>query len=142
MVFSKSLVLILQEIPTKYWFEKLNQSTDSLRHPQDQIVEAIERMVRIGSTIVVDKNSMSLSSEVLNRLKQSFPVVVTVDTLSRHNSPEQNLLNNLEVIWRPALDICEFGCFCSDNESYYASYLWNQRYGNHGFNVLCEFYKF
>ncbi|GJQ84025.1 hypothetical protein Trydic_g10490 [Trypoxylus dichotomus] len=117
----------VKEIPPRFWFQILNQT--DLNQRNNEILEAIFTIVRPGSILVIDLDSTGISDATYSKLKNNYRIVVHLESLERHNTESQSLLSNLETIWRPALDICEFANYQNDIGSYYTSFLWNQRFG-------------
>lgn len=64
--------------------------------------------------------------------------MVGTDDLQRHDNPLQTLDANLEVIWQPALTVCEEAQFCRHAEvtPFLARYLFCQRFGEKTFEML------
>lgn len=67
-----------------------------------------------------------------------YPVIVSTVDLLRHDSPLQSLAANLQVIWRPALKVCEEAQYYRHAEVnvFLARYLFCQLFGKQTFEML------
>lgn len=91
-----------------------------------------------GSVLVGNAHTTICSYNVLKRLQHHYPIIVSAQDLQKHDNPLHSMIRNLEVIWKPALEVCEEAQFSkhSDVPQYLAHYLFCQRFGTQTFEVL------
>lgn len=120
----------------RYWFEVLNQK--SKKDKQEAAIKALCKIVIPGSILVCDKNATYCSYAQLQILRDLYSIIVSIDMLERHNNITQNVLNNLETIWRPATYLYEAAQMNSyqNTMAYLIQKMWQQKFGNEGFEML------
>lgn len=101
-------------------------------------LDIIEKVVKPGSIIVSNLNSSLCSFYALQGLKHLYPIIVSVDSLERHNTVDQNVLNNLKEIWKDAISICDYAQSNIQNEvhSSLINFMWSRKFGTEAFEVL------
>lgn len=115
-----------------------NSSEQILNNVNTSALQIIQEIVNPGSILVTNLNTKICSYKTLQSLKHLYPVIVTVEGLKRHDSMNK-LLDNLETIWKPCLDICEeaqYFCSCSRIQNFFINELWRQQFGNESLETL------
>lgn len=131
-----------KEIPTRFYFHSLDRysktAADQIEHINVQALSIVQNVVWPGTVLVGNLNTVICSFGVLQHLRHNYPVIVSTQDLQKHDSPFPCLTKNLDVIWEPALKICEEAQFCKhgDVPLFLAQYLFCQRYGSQAFEML------
>lgn len=78
------------------------------------------------------------STATLKNLQYMYNPIVSTEDLLKHDNQLQSLFANLEVIWGPALKVCEEAQYCRHSEvaTFLAHYLFCQRFGKQTFEML------
>lgn len=129
-----------QTIPQKFWFQSLDRTRCSqvVQTNKVKILQAIREVVRPGSILIAPMENNACSYNDLLPLKDMFPTIISVETLRRHNTNRVCCEDNLDVIWRKALDVCEQAQFYNHMhiQQYLTSYMWQQMFGAESFERL------
>lgn len=132
-----------QSIPTRFWFEALDRYSQRAAVEQmdcinEKALRIVQEIVLPGSILVANLNSTICSFYHLQALQHYYPTIVSTDGVSRHDTPLQDLFHNLEVIWKPALLVCEEAeCYTHEEvQQFLVRQLFRQRFGNESFQTL------
>lgn len=134
--------IFLQNVPTNFWLESLDRYDSSdptdMDYINDRALRIVQQVVAPGSVIVSNLNTTVCAYRHLLALKHYYPIIVTTDGVSRHDTPLQSLMGNLQVIWKPILDICEEaqGYSMGKVQQFLFQHVWRQRFGNTSFQIL------
>lgn len=132
----------VREIPTRFWFQSLERYSkthvDQIEHINETALNIIQNVVLPGSLLVGNAHTTVCSHRILKRLGNRYPTVVSSEDLQRHDGPSRSALDSLEVIWAPALQVCDEVQLCKHSEVplFLAHHLFCQRFGREAFEVL------
>lgn len=133
--------IIFQTVPQRYWLETLgNYPRNNTDHTsmKTHILKAITEIVNPGSILIVPSESKYCSYKDIVGLKDSYPLIVQTGDLERHNNDHQNLLDNLQTIWKGVVDICEEAQYYGLDyiQEFIIGNMWRRRYENTSFEML------
>ncbi|KAK9877014.1 hypothetical protein WA026_016041 [Henosepilachna vigintioctopunctata] len=143
--FSNRPILCLAELknkPPTLWFQALERNTrnqlETRRLNQIKCLEVIQLIVHHESIVVARRNSTLCSYEDLKQIENKFKLVVSNEGLSRHDSQDQRLFDNLTVIWREALDVCMAAQYYHHSlvQSFLFGYMWRKRFKQESYHYL------
>lgn len=99
----------------------------------------VQKVVLPGSILVTNVNSKICSYNILLSLKHLYPIIVTKNSLEKHDYLNQ-LSYNLETVWRPGLQIIEDSQYypLSEVQNYLINAVCRQRFGNNSFEMLIK----
>lgn len=91
-----------------------------------------------GSVLVCDRNATYCSYAHLQAVKHLYSIIVSIDSLEQHNNVSQNVLNNLETIWQPAMylyEAAQTNCY-QNTSAFLIQKMWQQKFDKESFEVL------
>lgn len=127
-----------KEIPPRYWFHILDKNIKNKEEQENIALQTIYQIVKPGSILITNLDSKVCSYESLQCLKHIYPVIISTDGLQRHDNEYQKIFVNLETIWKPALNICDYahGNIVSEVQNFLTHELWVQNFGSQSFEIL------
>lgn len=131
----------IKDIPPKCWFEALDRfsgkNENQVKLIKEHNLKVIQEIVLPGSILVCRLNSTLCSYYDLQSLKHIY-TIISVEGLSRHDSYEQTIFDNLDTIWKFSFDVCEAAqSFPYEQVSnFLISQMWQSRFGDEAFEML------
>ncbi|KAF5273881.1 hypothetical protein FQA39_LY00996 [Lamprigera yunnana] len=131
----------IKEIPTRYWLQILDRSNpnvdEQVYNNNIAALQIIQEVVLPGSVLVTTYGTKICSYNALQSLKHLYPIIITKSGLKRHDHLNK-LLDNLETIWEPALNICEKVQYLSHahTQNHITNFLWRQKFETESFENL------
>lgn len=116
----------VKDIPTQYWFHVL--ISQDKENTNKEIIESIKAMVRPGSILLFD---IECKIDYYSQLKcLSDYKIYSTEQLSRHNRPECSILQILDTIWIPAVEICNEAQFyqVQNVQKFLYNQLWRRKF--------------
>lgn len=104
----------------------------------DRALRIVQQVVHPGSIIVGNPKTAICSYYDLVALCNYYPVIVSTEAVSKHDTALQSLVDNLQVIWNPIVEVCQQAQNRSVGEvqGFMYRYMWRQRYRDQSFQEL------
>lgn len=142
MLTGGDISLSLQNIPTRFWFQSLEHyhktSPEQIECVNEAALKIVQQIVLPGSVVVANMHTTICSFDTLKALHHYYPTIVSTDAVARHNNAIQSLFHNLELIWEPALAVCQVAQSYpySEVQAFLVRHIWRQRFGSESFEML------
>ncbi|KAF5279190.1 hypothetical protein FQR65_LT03437 [Abscondita terminalis] len=132
----------VKEVPTRYWLQVLQRVNPNITEQVDTInniaLQIVQDMILPGSILVTNFENTICSYDTLQSLKHLYPVIITKNGLKRHDHLN-SLLDNLQTIWAPALNICNEVQYLTTHtliQNFITNFLWRQKFELESFENL------
>ncbi|XP_022918638.2 uncharacterized protein [Onthophagus taurus] len=105
----------IKNTPPRYLFDVMLHEEKS-KERDDWLLQTIRETIKSLSTIVVDIEDVFYDQESVNALRNMQYVVISLESLKKHDTQEQSVIENLQTIWTPAMDMYDIPFFPEEFE--------------------------